>query len=343
MLGIHTMWKLTSNHVYLIQFFLACVMALTGKLVYFCSDTPCTRIYERVSYTLGTYFISMTGLTYKYPNLHEGYWIFKFIAYCGLIFGSFFVPYIVLNVFSYFAQVASVLFLVLEQVIVLDFIITMNEKFKNLVINANSVVEERYWTFSYLIVGILLFIGDCYGIDLLYENMGNCFLHMALISITLLAGLLITLLSICSKVGRGLIAGTLVFLNNIYLCWMALSNNRNTSCANNYSGNNIVLGLIIGSLSIFWTSFRSATWTLFQGKTEDKPRHWLYHVVLSFGGLYLAMLMTNWNETNGLEGNIILWTKIGIHWFSILLYSWILFAPVCFPDRDFAVENVNRV
>jgi len=72
-----------------------------------------------------------------------------------------------------------------------------------------------------------------------------------------------------------------------------------------------------------------------------------FHVTFMLAGLYLAMVLTNWETvspatdepTQGSiyvdQGMAAVWVKIVSSWLTLFLYLWTMFAPLCFPDRQF--------
>lgn len=77
---------------------------------------------------------------------------------------------------------------------------------------------------------------------------------------------------------------------------------------------------------------------------------WVFHLVMMFGSIYMAMLLTAWGDESsaaasgdgdisidsGDKGHNSMWAKIISQWMTILLYIWTLVAPSLFPDRDFS-------
>lgn len=67
-----------------------------------------------------------------------------------------------------------------------------------------------------------------------------------------------------------------------------------------------------------------------------------FHLIFAFAGMYIAMLLTNWNTVkSGDDFNIVVgkswasvWVKIITGWIVILLYLWSVVAPVFMPDND---------
>jgi hypothetical protein len=71
---------------------------------------------------------------------------------------------------------------------------------------------------------------------------------------------------------------------------------------------------------------------------------WIFHLVMAFAGLYLAMLVTNWgdiSQINVQNGNpelslASMWVRIGSQWLIYALYTWTLVAPIVCSGRDFS-------
>lgn len=88
------------------------------------------------------------------------------------------------------------------------------------------------------------------------------------------------------------------------------------------------------------------------GSTVEDPRtieefqavpysYAFFHSVFALASMYIAMLMTGWGvQAEGKDlidvGWASVWTKFASLWFTALLYSWSLLAPLLFPDRDFS-------
>jgi serine incorporator 1/3 len=73
-------------------------------------------------------------------------------------------------------------------------------------------------------------------------------------------------------------------------------------------------------------------------------RPWLFHLVMALGGLYLAMLLTNWGTAVDASApptsysevsEPSMWVRIASQWAIYLVYAWTLFAPLVCKGRDF--------
>jgi hypothetical protein len=64
---------------------------------------------------------------------------------------------------------------------------------------------------------------------------------------------------------------------------------------------------------------------------------WVFHLLLALAGAYMAMVITNWGNPDGVPdgktdataGRESMWLKIVAQWLTMLLYMWSLWAPVC--------------
>lgn len=83
---------------------------------------------------------------------------------------------------------------------------------------------------------------------------------------------------------------------------------------------------------------------------EEEPtgeKFWFFHFTMAAGSVYMAMLLTDWGSGNVQSGegeqaalasgmgSTSMWIKTISEWLALLLYTWTLVAPRCFPDRDF--------
>ncbi|TYZ62326.1 hypothetical protein PybrP1_009350 [[Pythium] brassicae (nom. inval.)] len=63
---------------------------------------------------------------------------------------------------------------------------------------------------------------------------------------------------------------------------------------------------------------------------------WQFYFMMVLAGLYMAMVLTDWDSADGSSNGVSMWVKIAAQWLTILLFTWTLVAPKLFPDRDFS-------
>ena len=73
---------------------------------------------------------------------------------------------------------------------------------------------------------------------------------------------------------------------------------------------------------------------------DRKP--WAFHLLFALGGLYIAMLATNYGDpstygtTDPTLSTVSMWVRIATQWTVQVLYAWTLVAPLCCPGRDWS-------
>ncbi|KAL3668709.1 Serine incorporator 3 [Phytophthora oleae] len=73
-----------------------------------------------------------------------------------------------------------------------------------------------------------------------------------------------------------------------------------------------------------------------QPQRELVPEPWQFYSMMCLAGLYMAMVLTDWDSAEGSSNDVSMWVKIIAQWLTILLFSWTLAAPKLFPNRDFS-------
>jgi hypothetical protein len=74
----------------------------------------------------------------------------------------------------------------------------------------------------------------------------------------------------------------------------------------------------------------------------DDEKYYQFHLVLTIGSVYMAMLLTDWgtqpdtvDNVNITGGRTSMWVKITSQWITMLLYTWTLIVSKWFPGRNF--------
>lgn len=70
---------------------------------------------------------------------------------------------------------------------------------------------------------------------------------------------------------------------------------------------------------------------------------WVFHLFLALAGAYMAMVITNWGNPDGVPdaktdataGRESMWLKIVAQWLTMILYMWSLWAPVCRGEEEY--------
>eukprot|EP01025_Chloroclados_australasicus_P059973 TRINITY_DN7633_c0_g1_i11.p1 TRINITY_DN7633_c0_g1~~TRINITY_DN7633_c0_g1_i11.p1 ORF type:complete len:380 (-),score=30.60 TRINITY_DN7633_c0_g1_i11:334-1473(-) len=283
--------------------------------------------------------------------IHTGLWLLKIAAWIGMFFGSMLLPRDSLTGFVIVFIVLAALYQVIQLVILIDFWFVINEWLLDL--------SQGYWL---LAIGSIFEIGASLAM-IIYSYIYfawkvECTLNIFLISISLVLGLLVLLLSVApwKEEHVGLFIGGAVFSYGSFLLVSGLYSQpmEGNECARVGATETLwilVMGFIITMGVVFYStlnaSISSKLFELFQkeGAEESELPYNLsfFHFVFMLASAYLAMLLTGWNDDEAPDRLVVdrgygsMWAKIGSAWLCFGLSIWALIAPSIFDDREFAV------
>uniref|UniRef100_A0A7S1GD00 Serine incorporator n=1 Tax=Bicosoecida sp. CB-2014 TaxID=1486930 RepID=A0A7S1GD00_9STRA len=238
----------------------------------------------RVSFALAVFFICMM-LGSMSDAFDRSYWGIKIGMYLLLLVGSFFIPNEVFNTYADIARVVSALFLILSVIILVDFAYVVQEyltgraqKYSEEMVSAGYDEPgtcSNSWLIVYLVVAFVLgvtVLGSLIGMyAFAVHATGSCGGSISLLSLTLIAGLILTVMSTLDMFGgRGLLPPLVVWAYCCYLVWSAFTSNPTLGCnplASTVNGvttlddspGQIVLGLVITAFSLAYAAYSAAS------------------------------------------------------------------------------------
>mmetsp|Transcript_15437 Transcript_15437/g.27284 ORF Transcript_15437/g.27284 Transcript_15437/m.27284 type:complete len:405 (+) Transcript_15437:329-1543(+) len=243
---------------------------------------------ERVSFCAACFFAFMAMVSGFMPPIHDHGWDIKAIGYISFLIATIWMPNSVVDNHGYvwFARVGSFFMIVLQQIILVDFAYTLNDKLYNM---AGDTVDD-WGSGHYALLGLCLtnFAVAITGIVLMFVfYTSGCDDSTTFVSLTLIFIVILTALQITSdpEHGHNLLVTSVVAVYITYLTYVAVSSNPNGDCNPNYSDDetalSVVLGLAITFVSICGTvyfSSRSMT-NLMDGDVEQSKRSQLNAVL----------------------------------------------------------------
>lgn len=287
-------------------------------------------------------------------DLHASLWVWKTLAWLGLLVGFMWLPSQAVYGYAQFARYASGIFLVLQLLLLVDFVYQVNEWL---------VGKDNKWSWALLVGGAavafsagLVLIGFSYH---LYAPKASCSLNIFFVTWALVLGLaLVAVLFVPHRAPTaGLLTTSLVWLYVVYLTYSALSSEpegdgscvRGSGASAGWIGTVaffIALAAVVYSTIEAGVSSRDMFGGGGGGGDDDLPyRPDFFHFVFMTASCYIAMLFTNWavsGNTQAFElgaGWASTWVKVVSAWVCALLYGWSVVAPAIFKDRDFGASH----
>lgn len=239
-----------------------------------CDEGECWGLQGafRMSFATVIFFIFMALLTMVLPVTHMGGWLVKFLLFIGISIASFTIPNSNMTDYAEAARVFSVIFLLAQVFIFIDFaynthgyfIAKMDERDEELARrNWQPGLCSNIWRVLYLVACVALIVTSITGIGLMYKYFGKCSINRAFLTETIIIGILMILGSVFGAFTSGLLPPSLIFAYNTYLAYGAITNNPDQSCnlfarTDRQNGVSIFLGLALAAASITWTAQSSA-------------------------------------------------------------------------------------
>jgi 1,4-dihydroxy-2-naphthoate octaprenyltransferase len=175
------------------------------------------QLIYRASFALFILFMFLMFVTAISEYANRSFWIIKFGIAIGIFIGfwwsdnTFFIGY------AEFARVISFFWLLIQGLLLIDFShdahdLLMGNKGGNS--EDNSPSYGQYLTFSF--IGLFLAL---LGLVYLFLDFTDCDLGMFFTILTLIMGLITTLVSLTDHVNKGLLTPCICFAYSVFICW----------------------------------------------------------------------------------------------------------------------------
>ncbi|KAL5702581.1 hypothetical protein ACHQM5_027783 [Ranunculus cassubicifolius] len=334
-------------------------------------DCSRTNGVLRVSLGCCIFFVLMflttmtTTKVYEARNTwHSQWWSIKFVLLIISLGIPFFCPSPFIQYYGEVARIGAGVFLLLQLVSVIQFITWWN----NYWTPDSKVKQTSSRTVVGLLVSTLFYIASFCGIGLLYvlyARKPSCLLNLFFITWTAILFIVMMLVSLHSKVNRGLLSSGIMAAYIIYLCWSAIRSepsdekcNPASQVARKSDWTN-ALGFIIAVCSIVMATFSTGVDSQsfqfqkdeVEGEDDIPYKYGFFHAVFALGAMYFAMLFISWQLDHSVKkwsidvGWTSTWVKIVNEWFAASIYLWKLIAPVArqakIMDHEEAVRHVE--
>ncbi|KAJ6945428.1 hypothetical protein NC651_000467 [Populus alba x Populus x berolinensis] len=302
-------------------------------------------------------------------SLHHGGWMAKVVCWCLLVIFMFFLPNEIVSFYESISKFGSGLFLLVQVVLLLDFIHGWNDKWVG--------YDEQYA--ALFAVSFVCYVGTFAFSGLLFHwftaSGQDCGLNTFFIVMTLIFAFVFAVIALHPAVNGSVLPASVISLYCMYLCYSGLSSEpREYECnglhrhSKAVSTSTLTIGLLTTVLSVVYSAVRAGSSTTLlsppsspragadkpllpldskpseeEEKEKAKPVTYSYtffHIIFSLASMYSAMLLTGWSTSVGESGKLVdvgwpsVWVRILTGWATAGLYIWSLVAPILFPDRD---------
>ena len=182
------------------------------------------QLVYRASFTLFLLFAIMALISTLNEYANRSFWVLK-LAFAFLIFfalwwgdNTFF------SGWAQFARFFSFGFLLVQALLLLDFAYDCHDV---IMFNADEAGKTdgggKYWLGFYLLLCLSFLTLSLVGVSYLYSDYSDCDAGAAFTSITLIFGVLTTVISILNRVNKGLLTPSIMFAYSAFMCWYGMT------------------------------------------------------------------------------------------------------------------------
>jgi len=328
----------------------------------------------RFSFALSIVFGLQFVLTMLSTRLYDSYWTVKVMIFVGLCALFFYVDARVFdqNGFAWFARIAGFFFVMLQQVILLDFAMTWNSSMMEKADEDGGLEKGicgNKWLLFIVVVSLLLFGGSFSAVGVMFHYFHGCPDTDAILAITLIVSVLCTALQ-CASAEGSILTSSIMTAYFTYVCFSAITLNPHSECNPTLAGSaqtlSAAIGMAITLLSLIWTTRTTIikipnSMHVIENDPEERTasrdsrvttsemsspqlRALLQEISVIFIliSCYYAMVLTNWatlqanySMSSAKTGMAAMWLQASSVWVAAVFYAWRLVAPRLFPDREF--------
>jgi hypothetical protein len=229
-------------------------------------ETSCARngAIMRFSFALCILFILQLLGTAIYTPYYDMLWIVKYIVWTGVLIGFFFTDAVVFDTdgYAWFARICGFLFVIFQQVILLDLAFTWNERWvSNDEDSENPGICGRL---GLLVVSLLIFSISYAGLGVMFWQFGgpNCHDNNAILGMAIGLTSIATVFQLTVNESYSLLTSAFVTGYGTYIAYAAVTLNPKPSCnptlASDYQTLSEIIGIVLTVLSLIWTTYTTS-------------------------------------------------------------------------------------
>lgn len=286
-------------------------------------------------------------------NIHERFWPLKIILWLGGFIGFFFVPSESLDGFWIAALIFSVIYLIIQAILLVGLAHDVAEKW----INLYEETEKSFYKYSLIFVTLLLNSITITGSIVFYTRTTET-VDKVVITVNLFLVVIQTIVSILPKIQQvnsrsGLLQPSIVSLYMTYLI-------GSTGLHGSIDSWPKYIGLILNFMAIGYTAYMTGSSSDEMGlgsskdaetgskdeevDTNTEYNYSFFHFIFVLAAFYMALVITSWKQPY-FNPNFIsqsrdasYWLEVACSWAISGMFMFSLIAPIIFPDREFGYK-----
>ncbi|CAN6485870.1 unnamed protein product [Victoria cruziana] len=318
----------------------------------------------RVSLGCFIFFFCMFFTTFRARKLyhvsnlwHSGWWFSKFVVWISLMLIPFFIPSGFIQIYGEVARLGAGIFLLVQLISVIQFILWWN----NCCMSDDNLKQS---CFMGLFMATVSYVASLCGIFLMYlwfAGGSSSLLNIFFITWTLVLLKIMMVISLNSKVNKGLLSSGTMGSYIVFLCWSAIRSEpiddiSNSRKQDDWNGDwtaivSFLFAVCAIVMATFSTGIDSKSFQFRKDEVQmedDVPyKYGFFHIIFSLGAMYFAMLFVSWDLKHSIKkwsidvGWASTWVQIVNEWFAAFIYLWTLVSPLVRKHRNASAVDVQ--
>lgn len=174
----------------------------------------------------------------EYAN--RSFWVIKFAFAFLVFFGFWWGENDFFSGWAQFARFFSFGWLLVQALLLLDFAYDCHDV---IIYRADEAAKEnettaKGWKIFYLVLCLGCLVAALVGLIYLFRDYSDCSLGAFFSSVTIIFGVLTTIVSCLDIVNKGFLTPCIMFAYSVFMCWYALLSNPDKECNPNADTNN---------------------------------------------------------------------------------------------------------
>lgn len=213
----------------------------------------------RLSMALVIFFFIQALCSYFTAHWYDILWPIKFLCFTGLVVGLFLASSEVFDSrgYAWFARFGGFIFIILQQIILIDFAYIWNEKWVNFATEAG----RDFYLYVLVIISVVLYLVSATSIAFMFIwfSKADCPDNDAILSLTVIFSTFATIYSLFFTERGSLLISAIIVIYATYVCFSSIALNPNVECnptigtaSQNYSQ---IAGMFITFISLSWTAW----------------------------------------------------------------------------------------
>ena len=199
------------------------------------NDCIYRQLIYRASFSLVILFTVNTVFSVS-DFLNRNFQVLKFFLAIGIFIAFWWADQSLFIGWAEVARVFSFIWLIVQSLIFLDFAFDAHEVIMSHASDSDEDNSRPVYAI-YVFASIVFLAAATVGLVYLYKDYTGCGLGLFFTTLTLIMGVLGTIISLLDVVNKGMLTPLMMFAYSVFMCWYALLSNPETTC-NPTAGNN---------------------------------------------------------------------------------------------------------